>query len=350
MVNIALIGLGQRGLATLRRYLRIKDARITVVCDLRSDALDEARTLLPPGVIFDTDWHTAINRPEADTVFVCTDWRSHTEISVAALLCGKDVASEVPAAVSIADGMRLIETVKSTGRRFTMMENCCFDPFALSTLVMARSGALGDILHCEGAYIHDLRKLYAGKWYGRESSLCTGNPYPTHGIGPICQLLDVGRSDRLTELVSMTTSRGGINSSLIRTERGRTILLQYDVNTPRPYSRLQTVCGTAGYVSKYPVETVQIDGHEPLHGKDLEEFLRDYRHPWLDKYEADAIALGVDNMMNYIMDRRLTDCLNGGLQPDITVTDAVLWSAISELTHISASQGSRPVEIPDFSI
>ena len=346
-VKIALIGLGQRGLATLRRYMLVEGADIVALCDIDSAAVAEAVAIHPECPFTSTSREATLSLPDVDLIYVCTDWATHAEIAADAMLAGKDVAVEVPVAPSIAEGRRLLDITRATGRRFTMMENCCYDPFALSTRMMADEGILGDIIHCEGAYIHDLRHLYSGKWYGTESSRCAGNPYPTHGIGPICQLLGIGRTDRFTHLVSMSASTG-INSTILHTELGRTVLLQYDVTTPRPYSRLQTTCGTRGYTSKYPLPTVQIDGEDPITGEALDKFLAAYTHPWVKRYEADAARLGVDNLMNYIMDRRLVDCLREGKHPDIWPEDAVLWSAISELTHISASEGSRPVEIPDF--
>lgn len=346
-VKIALIGLGQRGLATLRRYMQVQGADIVALCDIDPSAVAEALAIHPACPFSSTSRTATLSLPDVDLIYVCTDWATHAEIAADAMIAGKDVAVEVPVAPSIAEGRHLLDVARTTGRRFTMMENCCYDPFALSTRMMADAGVLGDITHCEGAYIHDLRNLYSDKWYGFESSRCAGNPYPTHGIGPICQLLGIGRTDRFTHLVSMSAGCG-INSTIIHTELGRTVLLQYDVTTPRPYSRLQTTCGTSGYASKYPLPTVQIDGQEPLTGQALDAFLADYTHPWVKKYEADALRLGVDNLMNYIMDRRLIDCLLADKNPDITPEDAVLWSAIAELTHLSASQGSRPVEIPDF--
>lgn len=354
-LRIGLVGLGQRGLATLSRYRYIPEAQFTAICDRQSQAIDSALKILAmrgasrPATC--ASWEKMVERDDIDLVYICTDWGTHAPISIGAMKAGKDVAVEVPAAVSVADCLSIVECAASTGRKFTMMENCCYDPFALNTLAIARKGLLGEIRHCEGAYIHDLRRLYANKWYGEEARHHIGNPYPTHGIGPICQLLDINRSDRLVELVSMSALTGNssaINSTLLRTALGRTIMLQYDVVTPRPYSRLQTVCGSAGYASKYPVATIQLDNREPLTGEVLDEFLAANAHPWVTRYEPEGRRLGVENMMNYIMDRRLVECLIAGVRPDITPADAALWSSIAELTHISASQGSRPVSIPAF--
>lgn len=170
---------------------------------------------------------------------------------------------------------------------------------------MAQRGLFGEIMHVEGAYIHDLRSMYFAEeseggyhnhWGKRYSIEHTGNPYPTHGLGPACQILDIHRSDRMEYLVSMSTHQAGmseyarrlfgeyspeahqkyqlgdVNTTLIHTLKGKTIMLQYDISTPRPYSRLQTVCGTLGFAQKYPVPCIALDpnGDTPLEGELLE--------------------------------------------------------------------------------
>lgn len=352
-MKIGFIGLGKRGIATLERYMLIGGVEITGLCDIDIAAIDNAKRILGRqgfnATVVSADWRDFVRHDSFSMVYICTDWASHAPISIHAMYAGKDVAVEVPAATTVDDCFRIAATARETGRMLAMMENCCFDPFALNTLRAVEAGIIGEPRHCEGAYIHELRELYSSGWYCAEASSNAGNPYPTHGLGPMCLLLDINRSDRLTELVSMSTARGGINTSLIRTRRGRTLMLQYDTVTPRPYNRLQTVCGENGYISKYPLPTVQISpATEALTGAEAEAFLDKYRHPLVDRYTPDAIRLGIDNMMNYIMDRRLIECVSAGQQFDISPADAALWSSIAPLSHLSASQGSKPVAIPDF--
>ncbi len=175
-----------------------------------------------------------------------------------------------------------------------------------------------------------------------------GNPYPTHGLGPIALLFGLHREDHMDYLVSMTSKGTNINNTLIRTVRGRTILLQLDVNTPRPYSRLQTVCGTKGYVQKYPQPTIHFSESEHFEGEaaiaEAEKFFTsDAAERW-----KRGKALGVPNEMNYAMDSRLIHCLHNGLPLDIDVYDAAEWSCIAELSWRSAREGSKPIPIPDF--
>lgn len=356
-VDILFIGLGQRGMSTLRRMMLINGIEVVGLCDLSDNARSEAQdvcTLFAFRPKEFVDWQRAIDESPANLVVISTDWDSHAKIAVAAMRSGKDVAIEVPAAMTLEDCNDLVATAQRFNRRCTMLENCCYDPFALRTLTMARRGVFGELTHFEGAYIHDLRKLYAeNRWYGKSGFAHGGNPYPTHGVGPICQLLDACcGGDRLKSLVSLTaTAAKGcapLNTTLIATEQGRTILLDHDVSTPRPYSRKQTVCGSTAYISKYPVETFMSDATGMLQGRELREFMDGYKHEIELAYEADAERLGVENRMNYYMDRRLIDAMLRGTAMDISVVDAAIWSSLTELTQQSAKSGGCPVDIPRF--
>ena len=212
---------------------------------------------------------------------------------------------------------------------------------------MKRRGLFGELTHCEGAYIHSLN-IAEHDWMEQTYAKHGGNPYPTHGLGPIGWLLNLHRGDRLDYLVSMTSQPGQINTTLLKTVKGKSIILQLDVYTRRPYNRLQTICGTKGFSQKYPVPTLQFGETKVLVGdKALEEAkkyeISDASLRWLQGQK-----LGVPNEMNYAMDSRLIHCLRHGLPLDIDVYDAAEWSCIAELSQISAQEGSRPIEIPDF--
>ncbi len=351
-INIGLIGLGQRGIATLARYQCIKDARITAISDLRPAATNEALKLLPHDkvqgmrVFSEADgWQKLCQLDDIDIVFICTDWKSHTPIAIYAMRCGKHVAIEVPAATTVEECWQLVETAINTNRVCTMLENCCYDTFHLGLMEMHRKGLFGEITHCEGAYIHDLRSDQG--WMSYMVSSHGGNPYPTHGLGPACQLLDINESDRLVSLTSMSSPNKG-NSTLLQTAQGKTILLQFDERTPRPYSRLQTLCGTKGYAQKYPLPTLQFDGEEPLYGEQAAEAVESHHDENTRQLINEGKRLQVPNLMNYIMDRRLVDALLNQRLPDISVFDGALWSSIAELSARSALNGGKVVEIPDF--
>lgn len=363
-VRIGFIGLGNRGMATLRRYLVIDGVEIVALCDIHRDHLYDAAALLVgddrhfPALLDTTDgWRQLCERDDVDLIYICTDWLTHTPMACYAMEQGKHVAIEVPAATTVEECWQLVDTAERTRRHCFMLENCCYDTFHQATLTMAQQGLLGTLTHLEGAYIHDLRDKYDADgpkgWMARLCGQHKGNPYPTHGIGPVCQLLDIHRGDRLDYLVSLTPATDVphdvcVNNTLIRTVNGKSILLQYDVTTPRPYSRMQTVCGTRGFVQKYPKCCIMFDGKEPVMDDAVEAIVSQYTQPHIAAIQEEGYRLGVPNIMNYTMDRRLIECLRQGLPLDIDVYDAAEWSCIAELSEQSALQGGVPVKIPDF--
>lgn len=364
LVRIGFIGLGNRGMATLKRYLVIDDIEIVALCDVNTAHLGAAAELLRAEgkhcpVLLDSPegWRAMCQREDIDLVYICTDWLTHTPMACFAMEQGKHVAIEVPAATTVEECWQLVNTAERTRRHCFMLENCCYDTFHQATLTMAEEGLLGTLTHLEGAYIHDLRDKYEADgpkgWMARLCGQHKGNPYPTHGIGPVCQLLKIHRGDKLDYLVSMTPSTDVpydvcVNNTLIRTVKGKTILLQYDVTTPRPYSRMQTVCGTRGFVQKYPRRCIMLDGQELVKGDAVESLIAQYTRPDIANIQAEGHRLGVANIMNYTMDRRLIYCLREGLPLDIDVYDAAEWSCIAELSEQSALNGGIPIKIPDF--
>ena len=373
-VRIGLIGLGQRGMKTLERYAFIQGAEIRCIADCNEEKLLIANQKLEMSGrkkaechIGSDAWHELCLRNDIDLVYICTDWSTHCEMAVEAMEHGKHVAVEVPAARTVEECWRLIDTAERTRRHLFMTENCCYDWFALATYDMHRKRLLGDITHCEGAYIHDLRDTFGltdGRyqndstrlWMERSCAEHGGNPYPTHGIGPIGWLLDLHRGDRMDYLVSLTAQGNGpddllgrVNSTLIHTKKGISILLQLDVTTPRPYNRLQTVCATRGFVQKYPTPTLQTaDFPNALTGEAALREAEKYTTSEASQVWKKGHEMGVPNEMNFTMDSRLIYCLRNGLPLDIDAYDAAEWSCLAELSQQSALSGSQPVAIPDF--
>lgn len=335
-LNIGIVGLGKRGLATLRRYHHLSgQAHFVALCDIQEQNCLEANQILSDSKrekakVLSLD--EVCQSKEIDLVYVCTNWESHAEIAIQALQASKDVALEIPAATTLADARCLKEAAGRSQGRVLMLENCCFDPFHLGMTGMVKAGVLGEISHLEGAYIHYLGEQAATGY--------AGNPYPTHGIGPVCQLLGEDK------LVSISSINGGnsVNHSLLRTEKGRTVLLQFDETTPRPYSRMQTLCGTKGFVQKYPLPTVQVDTAVYAGDKAL-----DYVSQYIDsEYQSlidEGSAKGVENIMNYIMDRRVMDSLLQGTPFEISLDDALTWSSIIALSAQSAQNEGKWISI-----
>lgn len=357
VVRIGLVGLGLRGTKTLQRYRFIRHAEIRALADLDPARLDAANDELrrsgrPEARTFGgaEAWRDICRMPELDIVYICTDWNSHARLAIEAMTHGKHAAVEVPAAMTLDECHALVRTAEQMRRHCFITENCCYDFASLALLNMHRKGLFGRINHCEGAYIHYTRNdagnfaPWMEQYYARHG----GNPYPTHGLGPIGWLLNLHRGDRMTRLVSMTTAQGRINNTLITTERGVSVLLQLDVTTNRPYSRLQTLCAEHGFAQKYPLAQLRY-GDTALEGDAaVAEWMRHLPLSHAGRLWMKSKEMGVPNEMNFTMDRRLVHCLHHGLPLDIDVYDAAEWSCIAELSRLSAANGSRPVDIPDF--
>ena len=373
-VRIGFVGLGVRAKRAVQRMMHIQGCRITALCDLVEENLKEAEEIIAqhttekPAVFKgDTGWKQLCEASDIDLVYICTDWASHADIAVYAMQCGKHAATEVPAATTVADCWRLVDTAEATRRHCIMLENCCYDEFELCTINMVRQGVLGEIIHAEGSYLHDLRERIAtndngerkwSNWQIEFMNSHNGNPYPTHGLGPIALAMDINRGDRMKSIVSVSSVRvgeneglsGTMNSSLITTEKGKTILVQHCISLPRPYSRSFLLSGTEGFAQKYPVPMFAFapDSENAVTGTECEKITEKYRHPFVTKYKERGTELCGRRWIDYAMDSRLIYCLRNGLPLDMNVYDAALWSCLVELTDISANNGGMPVEIPDF--
>ena len=287
---------------------------------------------------------------------------------------GKHVAVEVPAAVSVEECWQLVNTAERTRRHCMMLENCVYDFFELTTLNMAQQGLFGEIIHTEGAYIHNLDPFwneYQDNWRYEFNKKHRGDIYPTHGMGPACWALDIHRGDRMKTLIAMDTDafngkklaqkhgedsylNGDHTTTLIRTEKGKTIEIQHNVVTPRPYNRMYQVEGTEGFANKYPNEGFSIienmDGEAYVSSEMRDALMAEYQHPITREGSLVETArrVGGHGGMDFIMDYRLIYCLRNGLPLDQDVYDAAEWSCLGELTRVSIENGNIPVAMPDF--
>ena len=391
-VRVGFIGLGMRGPGAVERFTHLDGVEIRALCDLYPERVASAQEILvrrglPEAASYSGEegWKELCRRDDIDLVYIATPWQLHTPMAVYAMEQGRHVALEVPAAMTLEECWQLVDTAERTQRHCMMLENCVYDFFELTTLHMAQLGLFGEILHVEGSYIHNLEEFwdyYQGNWRLDFNQKNRGDVYATHGLGPACQLLDIHRGDRMSYLVAMDTkSVNGLKLArekmgaktfanadhtltLIRTEQGRTIHLQHNVYTPRPYSRMYQLTGTEGFANKYPVEGYAfrpeqlagsgIPDHENLsaHGfvpeEVKEQLMARYRHPILLEVGERAREVGGHGGMDFIMDYRLIYCLHHGLPLDQDVYDAVEWSCIGALTRMSLAHNSAPVAVPDF--
>ncbi|HQN82224.1 MAG TPA: Gfo/Idh/MocA family oxidoreductase [Bacteroidales bacterium] len=387
-VRVAFIGLGMRGSGAVYRYTFLEGVKVVALCDVVPENVERANMTLeergfPKAEAYTgaEDWKKVCQRPDVDLVYVCTHWDLHAPIGVYAMEQGKHVALEVPAALTIQECWQLVNAAEKTRRHCIQLENCNYDYFEMATHQMARQGLFGEIVHAEGAYIHDLRFLnfddttgYWNMWRLEHNARENGNLYPTHGLGPIAHILDIHRGDKMEYLVSVSSGQfgmsayardkfgedsdyaqreylnGDMNTSVIKTAKGRTIMLQHDVTSPRPYSRIHMISGTKGFAQKYPVTGIALepDAHRFLPPDKLDSLLRLYEHPIVREVGQKAREVGGHGGMDFIMDYRLVYCLRNGLPLDMDVYDAAEWSAIIELSRTSVANGGRPVAIPDF--
>ena len=394
-VRVGFIGLGMRGIGAIERYVYVPGARIAALCDIRPEMVERAQKVMRDAGLSDVPaysgtedaWKQLCDREDIDLVYICTDWKHHTEMAVYAMEHGKHVAIEVPAAMNLDEIWTLINTSERTRKHCMQLENCVYDFFEMTTLNMAQHGLFGEILAVEGAYIHNLEEFWPYYWNNWRMSFneeFRGDVYATHGMGPACQLLDIHRGDRMVTLVSMDTKavngpvyverttgerpenfqNGDHTHTLIRTANGKTIHIQHDVMSPRPYSRMYQLTGTDGYASKYPIEEYcfrpeqimsdEIPDHENLnmHGAVSPEvkaaLMEKYKHPIVKELEEMAKKVGGHGGMDFIMDYRLIYCLNNGLPLDMDVYDLAEWCCLGELSRISIENNSAPVAVPDF--
>jgi len=383
-VRIGFVGVGGQGSNHVNQLLKVPGAEIRAVCDIVPEKVARIQDLVegagqPRPTGYDRgprDFERLCQQADLDLVFTATPWEWHVPVCVAAMQAGKHAATEVPAAVTLDECWQLVETAEKCRKHCVMMENCCYDRAEMLVLNMVRKGVFGEVLHGECGYLHDLRayrftKDGAGPWLRPHSMKRNGNQYPTHGLGPVAQCMNINRGDRFDYLVSMSgPSRGlqlwqgehlppddprrsekyvlgDVNTTLIKTVNGRTIYLVLNMNSPRPYSRIFMVQGTRGLYMGY-ADRICIEGRSP--GDDwepLDKYFAEFEHP-LWKSDAVKQASGGHGGMDYLEDYRLIQCLRAGEPTDMDVYDAAALSCICELTERSVASRSRAMDVPDF--
>ena len=387
-VRIGIVGLGMRGSGAVERLSYIDGVEITALCDKYPDRVGKAQKTLekmgrPKAKEYSGDegYKALCESNDVDLVYTPTPWHLHTPVALCAMNHGKHAATEVNSGLTHDECWQLVETSEKTKKHCQMLENCCYDFFELLTLNMVRQGLFGELVHAEGAYIHDLSKdylfnknAYADMWRLKQNIGKNGNLYPTHGLGPIAQCMNINRGDKFDHLVSMSTNdftlnnlakemaatddffkeyvdkpyRGNMNTTLIRTNKNKSIMLQHDVSTLRPYSRIHLVSGTKGVAQKYPGPERIAFGHSWIKKEELDDLYKKYSPPIVNHIGEIAKEVGGHGGMDFIMDWRLIDCLRNGLPLDQDVYDAAAWSSIFHLSQKSVAAKSKSVDVPDF--
>lgn len=387
IVRLGIIGVGSRGSSAVARISQIADVEIKAISDkfeerVRKNSEHLVSIGLPePDKYYgnESEWKKLCERDDIDLVYICTPWAWHTPMAVYAMEQGKHAVTEVPAAKTLEEAWQLVETSEKTRKHCMMLENCCYDFFELLTMNMARDGFFGEILHAEGAYLHTLidalfdKNGYSDMWRLEENRR-NGNLYPTHGLGPVCQIMNINRGDKMDYMTSVSSNdfqlakraeelakeddfyskyagvnyRGNMNTSIIRTNKGKTIMIQHDVTSPHPYSRIHLLAGTRATARKWPEPARVAVGEEWLGDQEMKELEEKYTPEIVKHIGKVARKVGGHGGMDFIMDWRLFDCLRNGLPLDHDVYDAALWSSIAPLSEQSVANRSASVDVPDF--
>ena len=397
-IRVGFVGIGGRGSGAVHRVSMIPGVDIVALCDKNPDRVKKnlawlaARKyrIVPKEYAGDEAYKDLCDFGECDVVYCATPWALHQPVALRALLGGKIALVEVTSALTVDESWELVEASEKLRIPCMQLENCVYGEIELLELNLARMGMFGEINHAEGAYIHDLRAIipsvgthYNTEWVWRygENMAHKGNRYPTHGLVPICQTMGINRGDRFNYLVSLENgphnvnyeyfkkefltdadprrkdppaAMGDMNTTLIKTVNGKSIMVQHDVSSPRPYSRINLISGTRGIVRDYPFQCAFEDkcfdgkAHSWFSDAEAAKVRTKYMHPmWRDVSEM-AKKVGGHGGMDFIMDLRWAWCLQNGEPLDMDVYDLAATSCLCELTEKSVRSGSKPVSIPDF--
>lgn len=394
----AFIGLGYRGNDHLRNFASLAGTEVVAMCDLYQDNIEKKLATLND--LDKSQQHTAVktywgeenlwrkmlDEVKPDVVFISTNWANHAPMAIESMEKGAHAFVEVPLATSLEDLWTIIDTSERTQKHCMMLENVNYGRDELLFLNLCRKGYIGELLHAEAAYIHELRwqmkeeERGTGSWRTHHYAHGRGNLYPTHGLGPVAQYMNLGRGeDTFKQLVSFSSpakgrslyasenfpddhkwnqldfSNGDLNTSLVKTQLGRTIMIQWDETSPRPYTRHNLIQGTLGTLAGFPtriakeggVEGLTKDHHRWVQGEQLEKMYEKYDHPLYKRLNSSTKNSGHGGM-DGIMMYRVVECLQKGLALDQNVYEGALWSAVGPLSAQSIAQDGMPQAFPDF--
>lgn len=397
-LRAAFIGLGYRGNDHLRNFASLPGTEVVGLCDLYQEHIDEKLATLKqlkPKLDLkavktywgdDQAWRKMLEEVQPDLVFISTNWVNHAPMAIGCMEKGAHAFVEVPLATSLEDLWAIVDTSEKNQRHCMMMENVNYGRDELLFLNLCRQGYIGELLHAEAAYIHELRwqmkeeERGTGSWRTYHYAHGKGNLYPTHGLGPVAQYMNLARTDdTFKKLVSFSSPakgrqlhaqenfptdhkwnqleflNGDINTSIVKTELGRSIMIQWDETSPRPYTRHNLIQGTLGTLAGFPtrvakeggVEGITKDHHRWVQGENLAALYEKYDHPLYKKLNASTQNSGHGGM-DGIMMYRIVECLQKGLPLDQNVYEGALWSAVGPLSAASIENDGMPQDFPDF--
>ncbi|BDS06099.1 alpha-N-acetylgalactosaminidase [Oceaniferula spumae] len=400
-IKVAIIGCGARGGTHYNHVSAFEGTEFVGICDLYPDLTERAKKkVLANGngerhknvKLYSGDKHAykkMLAETKPDLVYVVTPWEWHAPMAIDAMNAGAHVCVEVPLTTSIEECWQVIDTSEKTKKHCMMLENVNYGRDELMFLNMCRQNVFGELLHGEAAYIHELRGQMGhvqkgrgtGSWRTYHWAKENGNLYPTHGLGPVAQYMNIGRGDdNFRRIVSFSSPAknhalyakknfkpdsklneieykgGDMNTSIIKTHMGRTIMVQWDESSPRPYTRHNLIQGTKGIGAGFPTR-IALEGGVPggaknhhgwAQGDGLKEMYAKYDHPLYTRMADVAKKMGGHGGMDAIMNFRVIECLRKGQPLDQNVYEGCLWSAVTPLTRKSVAEDGMPQDFPDF--
>ncbi|MDZ4749487.1 MAG: Gfo/Idh/MocA family oxidoreductase [Saprospiraceae bacterium] len=400
-LKIGIIGSGFRGQSHIDLLLRRNDCELICIAEPDQVMLGMTKKLVEElggkwPAIYDQGTHDYIRMlgtEEIDAVIVATPWEWHSQMAIASMKAGVYTGLEVSGAISIDECWELVNTHEATGTPLYFLENVCFRRDVMAVLNMVKQGLFGELIHLECGYQHDLRgvKFNDGvsaynsgvefgekgfseaKWRTWHSQYRNGDLYPTHGIGPVAQWINLNRGNRMESLVSMASKARGLHeyivnhpkggpehpnaklefklgdkvTTMVKCTNGETIVLHHDTNLPRPYSLGFRVQGTKGLwmdVNK----SLHIEGLSKDHQwETAENYLATYDHDFWKAHEKDAEGAGHGGMDWFLIDSFVRCALDAKEIP-FDVYDAASWMAITPMSETSITGGGVPQLFPDF--
>jgi predicted dehydrogenase len=389
-VRMAFIGVGARGSGHASQIATIEGAEVVGICDLREDrARGTERNVKGKGhnpkVYFGGEdaWMKMLAEVKPDAVIIATPWELHGPQAVAAMKAGAHAFVEIPIAITIEEMWDIVNTSEQTGRHCMLMENVNYGREELLYLNMVRQGVIGELLHGEAAYIHELRGQMnggdsTGSWRTFHYAKRDGNLYPCHGLGPVAQYMNLARGeDNFRRLVSFSSPAkgralwaarsnnltnpefktldfkgGDMNTSIIKTHLGRTVMVQWDETSPRPYTRHNLIQGTKGTLKGFPngmaIEGMTKNFHDWTSSEEFDEIAGKYEHPLFKRMGELAKKMGGHGGMDFLMLFRIIECLRKGEPLDQNVYEGCYWSAVAPLSEKSVKEDGMPQDFPDF--
>ncbi|MFL2637575.1 MAG: Gfo/Idh/MocA family protein [Flavobacteriaceae bacterium] len=395
-IKAAFIGLGARGPGHLKNFATLENTKVVALCDLYNDNVKRELKRLQSYNSNSNDvklywgdenkWKVMLKEVKPDIVFISTNWKNHAPMVIQSMKDGAHAFCEVPLAITTQEMWDIVNTSEKTQKHCMMMENVNYGREELMYLNMCRKGVIGQLLHAEAAYIHELRfQMFeesrgTGSWRTHHYANGKGNLYPTHGLGPVAQYMNIARKDdNFRSIVSYSTpsvgrqlfaaknfdndhkwnklnyQNGDLNTSIIKTNQGRTILVQWDETSPRPYTRHNLILGSKGALAGFPTrialeggfDEISKDHHSWIKGKDLKSLYEKYDHPLYKRLNSKTKKSGHGGM-DGIMMYRIVECLKNGLPLDQNVYEGCFWSAVTPLSAKSIDEDGMPQQFPDF--